>query len=456
MCTLVDLRDGDMTRVEIIGLEYLVFDQNQVRAACVRHSSPGPEDGYEFEVSGWVVGAKPIEAVEFLHDRKVVGSRKLTLHQPVIEERYGLSEPCGFWRVITTVGLMSEFTVCVRVVFEDGSHTDIAEIRGRHHLRSTSTAVLRPLMVSSLGRSGSTWVMRMLGAHPQIVAHAKHPYETHACSYWLHVLRVLAQPMDEAARPSPYSFLRDETAARQFPYYHYRPHRLTQPEQVAVDRWLGGGHVDNLARTAQDSVESFYQEYAAASGKSPVFFAEKSFSPAGHYTWLLWQLYPEAREVFLIRDPRDLLASALAFNRRRGFDDFGREHVDSDEAYVAELRQRVLDFARQWRQRAARARVLRYEDLVEDPGHHLRLLLAALQLDDSIRVVDAMVDAGARFDRAVARHRTTPDGPSSVGRWTRDLPPALRARCTAELSNLLSQFEIPGDAEQAVRSDPAM
>ena len=37
------------------------------------------------------------------------------------------------------------------------------------------------------------------------------------------------------------------------------------------------------------------------------------------------QLYPRAREIFLVRDPRDTLASMLAFNARRGFVDFGRD-----------------------------------------------------------------------------------------------------------------------------------
>ena len=37
------------------------------------------------------------------------------------------------------------------------------------------------------------------------------------------------------------------------------------------------------------------------------------------------ELYPAARELFLVRDFRDMIASMQAYNARKGFGDFGRE-----------------------------------------------------------------------------------------------------------------------------------
>ena len=89
---------------------------------------------------------------------------------------------------------------------------------------------------------------------------------------------------------------------------------------------------------AQAAVESFYREYASTRNRTtPAFFAEK-IVPAGHVRRIMRLLYPQAREIFLVRDPRDILASVLAFNARHGFADFGRERVETDEQLVGLVR----------------------------------------------------------------------------------------------------------------------
>ncbi|MGO9286857.1 MAG: hypothetical protein ACLP75_28860 [Mycobacterium sp.] len=93
---------------------------------------------------------------------------------------------------------------------------------------------------------------------------------------------------------------------------------------------------------AQAAVESFYREYASTRKRTtPAFFAEK-IVPAGHIRPIMRLLYPRAREIFLVRDPRDRVASALAFNARRGFDGLGRELVETDEQYVGLIRAGIL------------------------------------------------------------------------------------------------------------------
>ena len=72
----------------------------------------------------------------------------------------------------------------------------IAEIRGKQQLTSAFTPSMQPIMVTSPGRSGSTWLMRMLAEHPDIIVHERFPYETHVCSYWMHFIQVLATPVD--------------------------------------------------------------------------------------------------------------------------------------------------------------------------------------------------------------------------------------------------------------------
>ncbi len=92
---------------------------------------------------------------------------------------------------------------------------------------------------------------------------------------------------------------------------------------------------------AQAAVESFYREYASARNRTtPAFFAEKL---APHCRWLMRQLYPQAREIFLVREPRDTLASVLAFHARHGVaEGFGAHSVGTDEQLVGLVRESIL------------------------------------------------------------------------------------------------------------------
>ena len=47
-----------------------------------------------------------------------------------------------------------------------------------------------------------------------------------------------------------------------------------------------------------------------------------------------WELYPHAKEVFLVRDFRDMALSILSFDERRGFAGFGRPEGATDEEYM--------------------------------------------------------------------------------------------------------------------------
>lgn len=74
---------------------------------------------------------------------------------------------------------------------------------------------------------------------------------------------------------------------------------------------------EEFARVAQTAVELFYREYASARKcTTPAFFAENGVR-AGHIRWIMRQLYPLGREIFLVRDPRETLASTPALNARR-------------------------------------------------------------------------------------------------------------------------------------------
>jgi hypothetical protein len=406
----------------------------------------GPVERYAFEASGWVISKAPVAEVEFVHEGIVVACCELDVSRPDVARLYDSSSQIGFWKAIGTVGLAPDFTIEVRVVFQDGRSRVIAEIRGTQQLTSAFTPSMQPIIVNSLGRSGSTWLMRMLAEHPDIIVHERFPYETYVCSYWMHFLQVLATPVDTSQVDSS-QFWRDREQLPLFPYC-FGPYlgRSTQTEDVAVDRWYATDQVEEFARAAEAAVESFYREYASSRKRTtPAFFAEKTVQQkgiqAGHYNWTMRQLYPRGREIFLLRDPRDTLASVLAFNARRGFDDFGRELVDTDEQYVDVIRTRTLSFVQTWKSTSHRGTLVRYEDLVRSPTEQIRAMLDPLELDSSANIVEAMVKAGNEVTADVNAHRTSSDGPSSVGRWKRDLEPRLHKICDEAFDGLLDELD---------------
>jgi hypothetical protein len=411
-----------------------------ITAAWLDDPKAGPVDGYVFEVSGWVVSKTPVAEVQFIHDGSVVASCELTLPRADVASMYGSAPPVGFWKAIGTVGLPPAFTVTVWVVVKDGRRDVIGEIRGTQQLTPAFTPSIRPIMVTSPGRSGSTLLMRMLAEHPDIIVEKRFPYETYVCSYWMHFLQVLARPMTNLPVES-HELWSDLQRLSPFPYFYIDPATGPTPaEQAIVDRWYATDQIEEFARVAQAAVESFYRVYASArSRKTPAFFAEKMV-PAGHVRSVMRLLYPEAREIFLVRDPRDTLVSLLAFhaNPPGGFD---AESVGTDEQLVILVRDSIVALTRLWKRGSQYDTLVRYEDLISSPTEHVGAMLEALGLDSSATIVDSMVRAGKETTTNVNLHRTSPDVASSIGRWKRDLEPRLQKLCDEAFDGLLDELE---------------
>lgn len=428
------------TAVEISGVT-MQPGNDLITAAWLDYPQTGPVDGYAFEVFGWVVSNESVAEVEFVHEQSVVARCGLTVSRPDVASVYGISSSpvVGFWKAIGTVGLAPDFTIAVRIVLQDGRRDVIAEIRGTQQLTSVFTPSIQPIMVTSLGRSGSTLLMRMLAEHPDIIVEERFPYETRVCNYWMHFMHVLAAPVDTSQVES---FWKDPKRLPPFPYFFKDPAvGLTPRDQAALDRWYATDQVEEFARVAQAAVESFYREYAGTRKRTaPAFFAEKMAS-TGHIRPIMRLLYPRAREIFLVRDPRDTLASVLAFNARLGFDAFGRELVETDEQYVGLISTRMRSLLQTWKCTSQYGTLVRYEELVRSPIGQIRAMLDALGLDSSAYIVDSMVKAGNEVTADVNAHRTSPHAQSSIGRWRRDLEPRLQKICDEAFDGLLDELD---------------
>jgi hypothetical protein len=141
-----------------------------------------------------------------------------------------------------------------------------------------------------------------------------------------------------------------------------------------------------------------------------------------------------------VRDFRDMVASMVAYNARKGFDDFGRETAESDEVWLAELQRGVTALRDAWRERGDARSLVRYEDLVRDPAAVLPPLLEALGLDARAQTVDALIAAAAPDAPELRGHGTAASPAASIGRWQHDLSPQMQALVAETFGGLLEEF----------------
>lgn len=129
------------------------------------------------------------------------------------------------------------------------------------------------------------------------------------------------------------------------------------------------------------------------------------------------ETFPEARYVFLVRDPRDVLVSSYAF---QAVETVAWQHA-SFEVRVRELGA-LLGAARSALTDRPH-RLLRYEEMVVDPERALEDVFGFLGLDPSPEVCEWINgDAAKLFDR----QGTSASPAASVGRWRTELTPEQR------------------------------
>jgi hypothetical protein len=393
-------------------------------------------DSYGIVVEGWLVTISlAVQYVEVLHEERPIAIAEANLDRPDIATGFPEIEGAGrsgYRASIGTLKLPAEFEIVLRARLEDDTRLPLGRLRGRRRrLPAAAEPQIEPLMVNTIGRSGSTLLVTLLSSHPDVVAFSPFVKDARISTYWANVLQDLAEPASYLAPFDPPDL---ET-----------PHwwlgtggggELGEPE---VERWLGSDAIDSLAGVCRSRIEAFYRELAVGDA-SPRYFVEK-YLPHETVPDLLAELYGGAREVILVRDFRDILCSVIAFNRKRGYEAFGRGGEGGDAEYVrGPLRQSATTLAERLRGTETRPHLVRYEDLIQDPERALTELFEQLELDaDPERVAETLRRAEAS-SASMSHHRTTSDPAASIGRWREDLPGEIAEICNDALGPLLAEF----------------
>jgi hypothetical protein len=393
-------------------------------------------DSYGIVIEGWVLTLSlAVKYVEVLHEERPIAIAEANLERPDIASGFADVEGAGrsgYRASIGTLKLPAEFEIVLRARLEDETRLPLGRLRGRRRRMPASTErQIEPLMVNTIGRSGSTLLVTLLSSHPEVVAFSPFVKDARISTYWANVLQDLAEPasflapFDPPDLESPHWWLGSGDGVE-----------LGEPE---VEHWLGSEAIDSLAGVCRSRIEAFYSQLA--SGEAPPRYFVEKYLPYQAVPDLLAEMYSGAREVILVRDFRDMLCSVIAFNRKRGYEAFGRSGEGGDAEYVrGPLLQSATTLAERLRGEATRPHLVRYEDLIEAPEPALTELFEHLKLDADPERVDETVRRAAASTASMQHHRTTSDPAASIGRWREDLPPEIAEICNDALGPLLAEF----------------
>jgi hypothetical protein len=434
-----------MSAVEIENVVQLPLAKEHLVGRHIDSPKAGSTESFAAIISGWVLALRPVIGVEVVQDREVLRRVAVDIPRPDVAVAFPKvheNGKSGFRICLNLLTVGPELNLTVQAVLEGEVRVPLGTIRGRRReVRSGFEPRLQPLMLTTLGRTGSTWVTRLLGQHPRIVAYRPFEFEPRVASYWMAVLQALTEPV---------SYMQALTAVEMDPNWWLGtprgPRNVTIPDE-SVRSWVCARSLESVAGFCQGQLEEFYQQAAAAQNQPEASYFVEKYMPNAVLR-AIWSLYPRARQIVLVRDLRDMLCSIFAFNAKRGYKAFGRDRVSTDEDYILKLRADAEMLLRAWKRREKDSYLLRYEDIILRQDETLRSVLSYLELPSDADTIRRMIEgAQARTPEFQTYHRTSPDSKQSVGRWRRDLDPQLQILCRESFNDILSEFGYALDEE---------
>jgi Sulfotransferase family len=260
-------------------------------------------------------------------------------------------------------------------------------------------------------RSGSTWLLRMLGSLDEVVP-VDDPHLGHHLGVWRPISLAWG-----AAEHAPELTTLDRVKHDKDSYFFSDRYR---------DAWAPA-----LRRLIVDRFDA--QVADAAGVAEPVVVVKE---PGSHVADLLLDLFPGSRLVFLLRDGRDVVDSWLAAYREGSWaldegafpvTDRGREALVRWQSAVWAFRTEVVQRAYE-RHPPDRRVLVHYEDLVADPCRQLQRICEVLPFQVPAGALDAVahehafeaVHASDKGERKEIRS-------ASPGGWRDNLTPAEHA-----------------------------
>ncbi len=310
----------------------------------------------------------------------------------------------------------------IQVCFSDGTTLPGGErVLAADALAARPDEVPSPILVTAPGRSGTTYLMSCLAASPQVVVAELVPYEVRMLSYYAAAYAVLTAPADAERSTHP-----DRLEGDGF-HIGFNPFGAPQyahafRQQEALRQFSRSWMPEQVSGAFAGIVREYYRRLAADKAKPAArYFAEKNNNLHRPTRLFVRRAFPAMREVVIVRDPRDVLCSQIAYFESSPDKSFG--HLSHSCQQLTAIKTEA----------GPEVCIIRYEDMVAGDGDTYRRLGEFLQAE----IAPVAAEAG---NRMFAQHATSSSPEASVGRWRSDLPAALQARCAAEWGKFLTSF----------------
>ena len=228
-----------------------------------------------FYIAGWVADQDrwetPLE-VDILVNGEGHGTCTANLFRPDLDKLHP-NATCRYafrFYFADPLSMYNEHDVSVRVsgttFYLKRDQDPLGPIEAR--ITASTCRPAGPILVSTLGRTGSTAVMATLAQHPKIVVAGSKPFEVEMGCYYAYALRTMLAKGDHER-----SLRTDEitATANRFrigfnPYFEASFADVFSNRQT-LDRFLTTRMPGRLASTFRDIITDYYEEVAADTGK---------------------------------------------------------------------------------------------------------------------------------------------------------------------------------------------
>ena len=306
-----------------------------------------------------------------------------------------------------------------------------------------ATVCTAPIFIVGSVHSGTTLLRKVLDRHPAI-------FSGRGETSFFHSLSLIQRKFPDLATPEQ---------RRAFAKYlvdiiltGYNKVNFSDDAESTTPKWeLSAEQVTTVTANMPASAShaqifrQVYENLTALAGKSR--WVEKT---PGHLYYIheILRVFPDARFIEIVRDPRDILAS----KRSRREEEWLASARDAKGAY-ADLQGgydplldtlgwksaiQAGDKAR--RQHPTSVLRVRYEDFVADPSSELTRICDFLTLAAGPAAIAEMLDVGWSNTTTASKKGAHGIGTASIGKWQRQLPPAAIALCQIIVRHEMQQL----------------
>jgi hypothetical protein len=247
-----------------------------------------------------------------------------------------------------------------------------------------------PFFIVGVPRSGTTLMASFLSAHPHLIV----PPETHFFNYWT--------PASENTEIDINSFLENLLNSKRFSFFDLKKEEVMSEIQKR----------ENL--DLQTIFDAWLSVYAQKQGKER--WGEKTPMHYEHLN-LIFEWYPHSKVIWMLRDPRSVVASLLKVYWASNLVSVNAKHWKASAKLLK----------RHWQQ-DERVKVVTYEDLVREP---VKTLVSVCDFLDEDYCADMLTQRSSQEvpltnrDRWMTKHLQKSLGDldiSSIEKWKREIP----------------------------------